>query len=137
MPLIARSDPSQSHRLLTYAAFIIPIISLIRFRQSIVSHLLRRKLPPPPQTPAYLSTPQYELAQREMFKLGSDGTRELLIPHRGKLRKITLRPTPAHVFSKHARLFIPPKSSIGANGKKSVGVNREFLRRRSICHQIP
>ncbi|KAG0146283.1 hypothetical protein CROQUDRAFT_44620 [Cronartium quercuum f. sp. fusiforme G11] len=71
-----------------------------------------------------------------MFKLSPDGVRELLIPHRGKLRKVRLRPTPTKVFSAHAALFTAPRSSIGANGKKSVGVNREFFRQLRCIFMI-
>ncbi|KAI9614126.1 hypothetical protein KEM48_006104 [Puccinia striiformis f. sp. tritici PST-130] len=59
-----------------------------------------------------------------------------LIPHRGKLRKIVLRPTPQSTIKLHAKHFIPPKTSIRTNGKKSVGVNREFFRQLKCLFMI-
>ncbi|KAI8450142.1 ABC transporter transmembrane region 2-domain-containing protein [Phakopsora pachyrhizi] len=140
MPLELNSNQG-AHRLVTYAVFIIPLASLIGFRRSITSYLSanRRRRDQsqqhPPQTPAYLSTPQYEIAQREMFKIRSDGTRELLIPHRGKLRKIVLTPTSQATLSAHSKLFSQPSTSISSN-KRSVGVNREFFRQLRCLFRI-
>ncbi|EGG00193.1 uncharacterized protein MELLADRAFT_39855 [Melampsora larici-populina 98AG31] len=72
-----------------------------------------------------------------MFKLRPDGVRELLIPHRGKLRKVNLRPTKPELINQHAKIFVAPKTSIGAHqGKKSVGVNREFFRQLKCIFMI-
>ncbi|KAA1065024.1 hypothetical protein PGT21_021859 [Puccinia graminis f. sp. tritici] len=135
---------SSSHHfgLATYASLIIPIISIYKYRASISSFITPNKKHNssnnhlPPQTPGYLTTPQYEIAQREMFKFRSDGQRELLIPHRGKLRKVVLRPTAQSTIKLHAKHFIPPKTSIRTNGKKSVGVNREFFRQLKCLFMI-
>ncbi|KAA1129814.1 hypothetical protein PGTUg99_004241 [Puccinia graminis f. sp. tritici] len=143
---MATSHPStsSSHHfgLATYASLIIPIISIYKYRASISSFITPNKKHNnnnshlPPQTPGYLTTPQYEIAQREMFKFRSDGQRELLIPHRGKLRKVVLRPTAQSTIKLHAKHFIPPKTSIRTNGKKSVGVNREFFRQLKCLFMI-
>lgn len=144
-PNLIMSNPSSSTRhqnLITYASLLIPILSIIKYRRSITSFIKNQTSSNQnqnlhdgqprgarvPQTPAYLTTPQYEIAQREMFKTRSDGQRELLIPHRGKLRKILIRPTSTNAIDLHSMYFTPPKSSIRSNGKKSVGVNREFFR---------
>lgn len=132
------SSIAHKRRILTYATFIIPLLALVRYRQSQLKRNRDRKsLTNPPQTPGFLSTPQYELAQREMFKLRPDGVRELLIPHRGKLRKVNLRPTKPELINQHSKLFVAPKTSIGAHqGKKSVGVNREFFRQLKCIFMI-
>ncbi|WAQ91065.1 hypothetical protein PtA15_13A466 [Puccinia triticina] len=139
MPSSIPSTSSHNYGLAAYASLAIPIISIYRYRQAISSFISPDKKhshPAPPQTPAYLTTPQYEIAQREMFKFRSDGQRELLIPHRGKLRKIVLRPTAQSTIKLHAKHFIPPKTSIRTNGKKSVGVNREFFRQLKCLFMI-
>ncbi|MBW0521709.1 hypothetical protein O181_061424 [Austropuccinia psidii MF-1] len=129
--------PSSNHQnILTYAAIILPIVSLVKFRKSIVSLIQKSSKNQVPPTPSYLTTPQYEIAQREMFKIRPDGTRELLIPHRGKLRKVVLKPTSVATLNHHAKFFIPPKTSISTTNKKSVGVNREFLRQLRCLFMI-
>ncbi|KAH9453248.1 hypothetical protein MJO28_013424 [Puccinia striiformis f. sp. tritici] len=139
MPLSTSSSASQNYSLTVYAGLLVPILSIYRYRESISSYFLKstkKANKNHPQTPAYLTTPQYEIAQREMFKFRNDGQRELLIPHRGKLRKIVLRPTPQSTIKLHAKHFIPPKTSIRTNGKKSVGVNREFFRQLKCLFMI-
>ncbi|PLW39063.1 hypothetical protein PCASD_08948 [Puccinia coronata f. sp. avenae] len=133
---------TSNYSLSAYATLLIPIVSAYACRHSISAFFSpgssnsSKKRQQPPQTPAYLTTPQYEIAQREMFKFRNDGQRELLIPHRGKLRKIILSPTSLATIKSHAKFFIPPKTSIRTSGKKSVGVNREFFRQLKCLFMI-
>ncbi|GAA5995368.1 uncharacterized protein JCM10292_005128 [Rhodotorula paludigena] len=94
-----------------------------------------------------LTTPQIELAQRDLFNPLPGGARELLVPSRGRVSKVVIRPTKLSTFAAHRPLFRKPppvvKSSPTAPTAPTasatafkVGVNREFFRQLSAILRI-
>ncbi|GAA5926084.1 uncharacterized protein JCM15063_005202 [Sporobolomyces koalae] len=94
-----------------------------------------------------LTTPQIELAQRDLFKPLSNGSRELLVPNRGRVSKVVIRPTKPSTFAAHRPFFQPPRSKVNqasANGGRpnaaataeKVRVNKEFFRQLAAIFRI-
>lgn len=90
----------------------------------------------------HLTTPQIELAQRDLYRQLPNGTRELLVPSRGRVAKVLIHPTKQSTFDAHRPHFCPPPSSSkapvgkGAAGTVKVGVNKEFFRQLSAILKI-
>ncbi|GAA5913043.1 hypothetical protein JCM6882_005545 [Rhodosporidiobolus microsporus] len=89
-----------------------------------------------------LTTPQIELAQRDLFNPLPNGSRELLVPNRGRVSKVVIRPTKASTFAAHRPFFHkPPNAPQAATANPSaatarVGVNKEFFRQLSAIFRI-
>ncbi|GAA5900102.1 hypothetical protein JCM5296_002057 [Sporobolomyces johnsonii] len=81
-----------------------------------------------------LTTPQIELAQRDLFNPLPNGSRELLVPNRGRVSKVVIRPTKSSTFAAHRPLFRRPPPAMSspvptaAATAAKVGVNKEFFR---------
>ncbi|BGP11007.1 ATP-binding cassette long-chain fatty acid transporter pxa1 [Rhodotorula toruloides] len=93
-----------------------------------------------------LTTPQIELAQRDLYNPLPGGARELLVPARGRVSKVLIKPTKATTFARHRPLFRKPPPaarsasstappSAGAAAQR-VGVNKEFFRQLSAIFRI-
>ncbi|KAM0752189.1 hypothetical protein T439DRAFT_355062 [Meredithblackwellia eburnea MCA 4105] len=91
-----------------------------------------------------LTTPQLELAQRDLYKQLPNGSRELLVPNRGRVSKVIIHPTKTSTFKSHAPHFSTKSPGGGAattagpppaTGAK-VGVNKEFFRQLSAIFKI-
>ncbi|KAA1085884.1 hypothetical protein PGT21_022497 [Puccinia graminis f. sp. tritici] len=74
------------------------------------------------QTPGYLTTPQYEIAQREMFKFRSDGQRELLILIVVNSGKSSSRLPPNRLSSYMPNISFHPKPRFGPMERNLSGV---------------
>lgn len=112
---------------------------------------------------AQLTTPQLELAQRDLFNpfvpSGSsmrfshqpasyslpNGYRELLVPNRGRVSKVLIHPTKQTTFDAHRALFQPtaplPNSASTlitstSSATAKVGVNKEFFRQLLAIFKI-
>lgn len=159
MASVAAPKAAASRSPASYATVILPVLVLLAYRKSLLRRLgLSSKKLKPAQTPGLaLNTPAYELAQRDMFKTHPDGTRELLVPSGGRLRKVYLKQTDPKLFLEHRKVFAKAPPIVGADvakkgkGKeaietakamrleggqaaasaKRVGVNKEFFRRAS------
>ncbi|KAM0791110.1 hypothetical protein ACM66B_004399 [Microbotryomycetes sp. NB124-2] len=87
-----------------------------------------------------LTTPQLELAQRDLYKPLSGGARELLVPSRGRVSKVVVRPTKQSTFDAHRKYFRPANTqkAVGSEPQKAqrVGVNKEFFRQLSAIFKI-
>ncbi|KWU44593.1 hypothetical protein RHOSPDRAFT_33921 [Rhodotorula sp. JG-1b] len=99
-----------------------------------------------------LTTPQIELAQRDLYNPLPGGARELLVPNRGRVSKVTIRPTKATTFAAHRPLFrraaaVGPAvaaarragESVAASANAAaqrVGVNKEFFRQLAAIWRI-
>lgn len=100
-----------------------------------------------------LTTPQIELAQRDLYNPLPGGARELLVPNRGRVSKVTIRPTKATTFAAHRPLFRRAVAEAGpvavaarragesvassANAAaQRVGVNKEFFRQLAAIWRI-
>ncbi|GAA6059033.1 hypothetical protein JCM10212_001258 [Sporobolomyces blumeae] len=92
-----------------------------------------------------LTTPQIELAQRDLFKPLPNGSRELLVPSRGRVSRVVIRPTKATTFAAHRPHFQRPpptiKSSTSpgptvAGAAERVRVNKEFFRQLGAIFRI-
>ncbi|GAA5902383.1 hypothetical protein JCM8208_007274 [Rhodotorula glutinis] len=97
-----------------------------------------------------LTTPQIEMAQRDLYNPLPGGARELLVPTRGRVSKVVIRPTKASTFARHRPLFRkpPPAPSSASSSKPApvpaagsasaqrVGVNREFFRQLGAILRI-
>ncbi|GAA5981101.1 hypothetical protein JCM5350_007154 [Sporobolomyces pararoseus] len=92
-----------------------------------------------------LTTPQIELAQRDLFKPLPNGSRELLVPSRGRVAKVVIRPTKPSTFAAHRPYFQrpPPTSKSTTIGTptasataEKVRVNKEFFRQLSAIFRI-
>ncbi|SCV69203.1 BQ2448_2223 [Microbotryum intermedium] len=96
------------------------------------------------QRGAPLTTPQLEMAQRDLYKPLSGGARELLVPSRGRVAKVLIRPTKQSTFEAHRPFFRDAKNTPAASttsaGTRSqtarVGVNKEFFRQLSAIFKI-
>ncbi|GAA5853085.1 hypothetical protein JCM8547_000196 [Rhodosporidiobolus lusitaniae] len=96
----------------------------------------------------YLTTPQIELAQRDLFNPLPGGARELLVPNRGRVSKVVIRPTKQSTFAAHRPLFHKPSPSSPATQASTtppptagatparVGVNKEFFRQLGAIFRI-
>ncbi|BGP27281.1 peroxisomal ABC transporter [Rhodotorula toruloides] len=93
-----------------------------------------------------LTTPQIELAQRDLYNPLPGGARELLVPARGRVSKVLIKPTKATTFARHRPLFRKPPPaprsastaappSAGAAAQR-VGVNKEFFRQLAAIFRI-
>lgn len=98
---------------------------------------------------AVLTTPQIELAQRELYNPLPGGARELLVPNRGRVSKVTIRPTKATTFAAHRPLFrriAAPAVAARKAGESAaastnaaaqrVGVNKDFFRQLAAIWRI-
>ncbi|GAA5910024.1 uncharacterized protein JCM6883_000526 [Sporobolomyces salmoneus] len=92
-----------------------------------------------------LTTPQIELAQRDLFKPLPNGSRELLVPSRGRVAKVVIRPTKPSTFAAHRPYFQrpPPTTKSGPGGAptaaataEKVRVNKEFFRQLAAIFRI-
>ncbi|GAA5984731.1 hypothetical protein JCM10908_003477 [Rhodotorula pacifica] len=101
-----------------------------------------------------LTTPQIELAQRDLYNPLPGGARELLVPNRGRVSRVTIRPTKASTFAAHRPLFhrggAAPGVVAAAAARKAgesvaasanaaaqrVGVNKEFFRQLAAIWRI-
>ncbi|GAA6049196.1 hypothetical protein JCM3770_003305 [Rhodotorula araucariae] len=96
-----------------------------------------------------LTTPQIELAQRDLYNPLPGGARELLVPTRGRVSKVIIRPTKATTFARHRPLFRKPPAPSSSSGSSAappsaaaaaathrVGVNREFFRQLAAILRI-
>ncbi|TNY22648.1 ABC transporter transmembrane region 2-domain-containing protein [Rhodotorula diobovata] len=94
-----------------------------------------------------LTTPQIEMAQRDLYNPLPGGARELLVPTQGRVSKVVIRPTKASTFARHRPLFRkpPPAPSSSSSSKRApttaataqrVGVNREFFRQLAAILRI-
>ncbi|ORY47182.1 ABC transporter transmembrane region 2-domain-containing protein [Leucosporidium creatinivorum] len=89
-----------------------------------------------------LTTPQMELAQRDLYKPLPNGSRELLVPNRGRVSKVLIHPTKQSTFDLHRPHFRPPPSSTSISNPTAstatakVGVNKEFFRQLSAIAKI-
>ncbi|KAG0663263.1 hypothetical protein C6P46_002853 [Rhodotorula mucilaginosa] len=99
-----------------------------------------------------LTTPQIELAQRDLYNPLPGGARELLVPNRGRVSKVTIRPTKATTFAAHRPLFRRAAAggpvavaarrageSVAASANAAaqrVGVNKEFFRQLAAIWRI-
>lgn len=82
---------------------------------------------------APLSTSQMEMAQRDLYRQLPNGSRELLVPSRGKVSKVLIHPTKQSTFDAHRPAFRPlPSSSplrpLAGSPTAKVGINKEFFR---------
>jgi ATP-binding cassette subfamily D (ALD) long-chain fatty acid import protein len=62
-----------------------------------------------------------------------NGSRELLVPSRGKVSKVLIHPTKQSTFDAHRPAFRPPPNSsplrpLAGPGTAKVGINKEFFR---------
>ncbi|KAK4046330.1 ATP-binding cassette long-chain fatty acid transporter pxa1 [Microbotryomycetes sp. JL201] len=87
-----------------------------------------------------LTTPQLELAQRDLYKPLPGGARELLVPSRGRVSKVIVKPTKQSTFDAHRKYFRPANAqrAVGSEPQKAqrVGVNKEFFRQLSAIFKI-
>ncbi|GAA5868571.1 hypothetical protein JCM3774_005432 [Rhodotorula dairenensis] len=110
-----------------------------------------------------LTTPQIELAQRDLYNPLPDGARELLVPNRGRVSKVTIRPTKPSTFAAHRPLFrrgpanhvvtarkvgepgaprvavsaaAAATTATGGQQQQRVGVNKEFFRQLAAIWRI-
>ncbi|GAA6014670.1 hypothetical protein JCM11491_000188 [Sporobolomyces phaffii] len=92
-----------------------------------------------------LTTPQIELAQRDLFKPLPNGSRELLVPSRGRVSKVVIRPTKPSTFAAHRPYFqrpppttksAAPGSATAAASAEKVRVNKEFFRQLGAIFRI-
>ncbi|BGP19590.1 hypothetical protein JCM10213_009317 [Rhodosporidiobolus nylandii] len=81
-----------------------------------------------------LTTPQIELAQRDLFHPLPNGTRELLVPNRGRVSKVVIRPTKSSTFAAHRPLFRKVSPTGGTAAR--IGVNKEFFRQLAAILRI-
>lgn len=116
------------------AALAATLLALLYLRRKVVQAAReaadRRKNAP------VLSTPQIELAQRDLFRPLPDGARELLVPNRGRVSKVTIRPTKPSTFAAHRPLFRRRETKGGATATQRVGVNKEFFRQLAAIWRI-
>ncbi|KAK4704990.1 hypothetical protein P7C70_g1219, partial [Phenoliferia sp. Uapishka_3] len=89
-----------------------------------------------------LTTPQIELAQRDLYRPLANGSRELLVPTRGSVSKVVIHPTKQSTFKSHHPLFSssdpgrPGQASAAPSSTAKVGVNKEFFRQLSAILKI-
>ncbi|BGP57781.1 hypothetical protein JCM8202_002434 [Rhodotorula sphaerocarpa] len=116
------------------AALAATLLALLYLRRKVVQAAReaadRRKNAP------VLSTPQIELAQRDLFRPLPDGARELLVPNRGRVSKVTIRPTKPSTFAAHRPLFRRTDTKGAATATQRVGVNKEFFRQLAAIWRI-
>lgn len=66
-----------------------------------------------------------------------NGSRELLVPNRGRVSKVLVHPTKASTFTAHRPYFTPsPSTTSSSNGTARVGVNKEFFRQLKAIAKI-
>ncbi|GAA6009602.1 hypothetical protein JCM10207_004120 [Rhodosporidiobolus poonsookiae] len=93
-----------------------------------------------------LTTPQIEMAQRDLFNPLPNGARELLVPNRGRVSKVVIRPTKSSTFAAHRPLFHKrppgPSTAVPASAQPmtaataKVGVNKDFFRQLGAILRI-
>ncbi|KAI9459179.1 ABC transporter transmembrane region 2-domain-containing protein [Lactarius psammicola] len=71
-----------------------------------------------------LSPSELNHALQQLYVEGSDGTRELLVPFRNSISKVSLHPTSDALFSSHKRHFPP----LPPSAQNKPNVDRAFLR---------
>jgi hypothetical protein len=61
-----------------------------------------------------LNTPQVEAAQRELYRILPDGSRELLVPtgQSGRIAKVIIKPVKESTYAQHRKSFVAEQSSI-------------------------
>ncbi|BEI87672.1 uncharacterized protein CcaverHIS019_0103900 [Cutaneotrichosporon cavernicola] len=67
-----------------------------------------------------LNTPALEKKLVDLYITDPSGSRTLLVPHRGRISKVRITPTPADLYEQNRKLFPPLKP-----GEK-LGVNKRF-----------
>ncbi|GAA6036388.1 hypothetical protein JCM8097_001697 [Rhodosporidiobolus ruineniae] len=122
------------------AAALVVLMALTYVRKRVVKAAVEAKEQRDRQM---LTTPQIELAQRDLFNPLPNGARELLVPNRGRVSKVVIRPTKPSTFAAHRRFFHkPPPSSAPAPVTRPgatptrVGVNKEFFRQLGAIFRI-
>jgi hypothetical protein len=66
----------------------------------------------------------------------SNGSRELLVPNRGRVSKVIIRPTKPSTFAAHRPHFKQPPSETPTAEPARVGVNKKFLHELSAIFRI-
>lgn len=66
------------------------------------------------------NTPALEKKMVDLYITNPGGSRTLLVPHRGRLSKVTITPTPQSLYAEHLKLFPPLKAG------ERLGVNKRF-----------
>ncbi|GAA5968100.1 hypothetical protein JCM21900_000089 [Sporobolomyces salmonicolor] len=121
------------------AAVVVALFALVYVRRRLVRAAKEAK---ENQDQQELTTPQIELAQRDLFNPLPNGSRELLVPNRGRVSKVVIRPTKSSTFAAHRPLFrrSPPAMSspvpTAAATAAKVGVNKEFFRQLGAILRI-
>lgn len=69
-----------------------------------------------------LTTPALEKEGADLFIPATDGSRTLLVPWRGQISKVRIRPIPARTFALHSKHFPPVAAGT------QLGVNAMFVR---------
>ncbi|GAA5919481.1 hypothetical protein JCM1841_002224 [Sporobolomyces salmonicolor] len=121
------------------AAVVVALFALVYVRRRLVRAAKEAKENRDQQE---LTTPQIELAQRDLFNPLPNGSRELLVPNRGRVSKVVIRPTKSSTFAAHRPLFrrSPPAMSspvpTAAATAAKVGVNKEFFRQLGAIFRI-
>lgn len=68
-----------------------------------------------------LTTPQVEAAQRELYRVLPDGSRELLVPtgNSGRIAKVIIRPVKESTYAEHRKDFISDKDDFKKHASSS------------------
>jgi ATP-binding cassette subfamily D (ALD) long-chain fatty acid import protein len=89
-----------------------------------------------------LTTPQVEAAQRELYRVLPDGSRELLVPtgNSGRIAKVIIRPVKESTYAQHRKDFISDTNdalSISRQNKEAVGASSSSASAISRTIQSP
>ncbi|KAK4052640.1 ATP-binding cassette long-chain fatty acid transporter pxa1 [Microbotryomycetes sp. JL221] len=117
------------------------VIALYILRKRIMQASIDKKKNRDTMAATALSTPQLELAQRDLYKPLPGGARELLVPNRGRVSKVVIRPTKPTTFQAHRKFFKPAnkqqqQTNLKTTQQPRVGVNKEFFRQLKAIFKI-
>ncbi|GAA5972975.1 hypothetical protein JCM11641_000348 [Rhodosporidiobolus odoratus] len=130
------------------AAVVVTLVALLLARNKLQKSAQEAKAKRDRQT---LTTPQIELAQRDLFTPLPNGARELLVPNRSRVSKVLIKPTKPSTIAAHRPFFrkAPTQSAVvaaetptngpmktGSTSTARVGVNKEFFRQLSAISRI-
>ncbi|KAJ1041814.1 hypothetical protein NDA11_005184 [Ustilago hordei] len=75
-----------------------------------------------------------DVALKQVYLPKPDGSRQLLVPDRGRVSKVPIKPTKLHTFQSHFSLFhrLPPTSDAGAANAKNKQLTEEDAKRSQI-----